>query len=94
MILALALLLAVVVWVCYAVARALDASLEEADRQASAVLANDRRSAFTMSLSQVTEGEKGRGGFQEPIRLPVCCLFSMSSMGSQPRYRFGEEPGK
>jgi len=51
MILTLALLLAVVAWVCYAVVRALDASLEEADRQAAAVLANDRRIAFTMSPS-------------------------------------------
>ena len=42
MILTLALLLAVVAWVCYAVARTLDASLEEADRQASAMLAHCR----------------------------------------------------
>ena len=28
------------------------------------------------------------------ILLPVCCLFRTSNIGSQPLYRFGEEPGK
>ncbi len=43
-------------------------------------------------------GEQGKReeivGVQEPMRLPVCCLFSTSNIGSQPLYRFGEEPGK
>ena len=59
MILALALLLADVAWVGYAVDRALDASLQEADRQASAVVANDRRIAFTMS-SSIGNTRKGK----------------------------------
>lgn len=32
-------------------------------------------------------------GSQERIPLPVCCLFRMSNVGSQPLYRFGDEPG-
>ena len=62
MILTLALLLAAVAWVCYAVAHALDASLEEADRQVSAVVANDRRIAFTMS-SSIGNTRKGKGDY-------------------------------
>ncbi len=45
------------------------------------------------SLSQATEGENGHVGFQKPIQLPVCCLFSMSNKGSQPPHRSSEEPG-
>ena len=36
--------------------------------------------------------EKGNG--EARSLLPVCCLFSTSNIGSQPPYRFGEEPGK
>ena len=129
MILALALLLAVVAWVCCVLARALDASLEEADRQAAAVLAHCRSTGtakgFDLSTTatghsrllsvpsrilrcwpMIVEshsrclrawGTRGKGkervGFQEQVRLPVCCLFSTPDMGSQPLYRFGEEPG-
>ena len=60
-----------------------------------AMLVKDRHSARTTCPEP---GEQGNGeecvGFQEPIRLPVCCLFSTPNIGSQPLYRFGEASGK
>ena len=55
------------------------------------MLANDRRSAFTMSPSMGNKGRRKRGS---DLRSRICCLFRTSNKGSQPHFRFGEEPGK
>ena len=55
------------------------------------MLANVRRSVFTMSPSM---GNKGRRKRVSDLRSRICCLFRTSNKGNQPLYQFGDEPAK